>query len=81
LGTSKHFGTNRLPLLFINDQNDNMDMSGMSSMEGMGMDSSSDPMFRPYNQVLARGYWYIISGVVGFLLLLRGVEYYQTWSR
>lgn len=56
-------------------------MSGMSSMEGMGMDSSSDPMFRPYNQVLARGYWYIISGVVGFLLLLRGVEYYQTWSR
>jgi hypothetical protein len=53
----------------------------MSSMQGMGMDSASDPMFRPYNQVIARGYWYIIAGVVGFLLLLRGVEYYQTWSR
>jgi hypothetical protein len=45
------------------------------------MDSASDPMFRPYNQVLARGYWYIITGVVGFLLLLRVVEYYQIWAR
>jgi hypothetical protein len=50
-------------------------------MEGMGMDSASDPMFRPYNQVLAREYWYIITGVVGFLLLLRGVACYQTWAR
>jgi len=55
-----------------------MDISGM---EGMGMDSASSPMFRPYNQRLARGYWYIIAGFVGFLLLLRGIEYYQVWAR
>lgn len=53
----------------------------MSGMSGMGMDSMSDPMFRVFNQVLARGYWYIIAGVVGFILLLRVVDYYQTWSR
>jgi hypothetical protein len=53
----------------------------MSSMDGMGMDSASSPMFRPYNQMLARGYWYIIAGVVGFLLLLRGIEYYEVWAR
>jgi hypothetical protein len=56
-------------------------MSGMSGMEGMGMDSASDPMFRPYNQMLAEAYWYIIAGVVGFLLLLKGIEYYQNWAR
>ncbi|PMD59123.1 uncharacterized protein K444DRAFT_531631 [Hyaloscypha bicolor E] len=53
----------------------------MSSMNGMGMDSASSPIFRPYNQTLARGYWYIIGGVVAFLLLLRGIEYYQIWAR
>jgi hypothetical protein len=55
-----------------------MDMSGM---EGMGMDSASSPMFRPYNQELARGYWYIIAGVIGFLVFVRGLENYQTWTR
>jgi len=55
-----------------------MDMSGM---EGMGMDSASSPMFRPYNQRLARGYWFIIAGFVGFLLFLRAIEYYQVWAR
>ncbi|KAE9370484.1 hypothetical protein N431DRAFT_343586 [Stipitochalara longipes BDJ] len=50
-------------------------------MDGMGMDSASSPMFRPYNQKLARGYWYIIAGVVFFLLFLRGTEHYQTWAR
>ena len=58
-----------------------MDMSDMSSLMGSGMDMSSDPMFRTYNQVLARGYWYIIAFVVGIFLLLRAMEYYQTWSR
>ena len=53
----------------------------MSGMDGMGMDMSSDPMFRTYNQVLARGYWYVIAFVVGFLLLLRAIEYRQNWSR
>jgi hypothetical protein len=53
----------------------------MSSMDGMGMDSASSPIFRPYNQTLARGYWYIIGGVVAFLLLIRAIEYYQIWAR
>ena len=56
-----------------------MDMSGMD-MSG-GMDSSSDPMFRSFNQALAEDYWYIIAGILGFIVLLRGVDYYQTWSR
>jgi hypothetical protein len=53
----------------------------MSGMSGMGMDMSADPMFRPYNQVLAQGFWYIIAAVVTFILLLRGVEVYQNWAR
>ena len=53
----------------------------MSGMDGMGMDMSSDPMFRTYNQVLARGYWYIFAAVLVGFLLLRGIEHYQTWSR
>jgi hypothetical protein len=52
-----------------------------SLMSGMDMDSASDPLFRVFNQQLASGYWYIIAGLVGFILLLRAVEYYQTWSR
>jgi membrane protein required for beta-lactamase induction len=50
-------------------------------MSGMDMDSGSDPLFRVFNQVLARAYWYIIAGIVGFILLLRVLDYYQTWSR
>jgi hypothetical protein len=53
----------------------------MSGMSGMGMDMSSDPMFRPHNQVLARGYWYIIAAVVVSILLLRGIDLYQNWAR
>lgn len=56
-----------------------MDMSSMD-MSG-GMDSSSDPMFRTFNQALAEDYWYIIAGILGFIVLLRAVDYYQTWSR
>lgn len=56
-----------------------MDMSGMD-MSG-GMDSSSDPMFRPFNQSLAEDYWYIFVGILGFIVLVRAVDYYQTWSR
>jgi hypothetical protein len=73
--------TKQTSVLFNKDQYDKMDMSGMSGMDGEGMDMADDPMFRPYNQMLARGYWYIITGVVVFLLFLRGVEYYQTWAR
>ncbi len=53
----------------------------MAGMSGMGMDMSSDGMFFPYNSELARGFWYIIAGVVVFLILLRIVDSYQTWSR
>lgn len=48
-------------------------------MDGMSM--SSSPMFRTFDSKLARAYWYIIAGVLGFILLLRAVDYYQTWSR
>jgi len=58
-----------------------MDMSAMDMMDGTGMDASTDPMFRTYNQVLARGYWYIIAFILGFFLFVRAVDLYQTWSR
>ncbi|KAF4633683.1 hypothetical protein G7Y89_g4425 [Cudoniella acicularis] len=57
-----------------------MDML-MSGMSGSGMDMSSDGMFRDYNQVLAQGFWYIIAAVIGFMLLLRGLDFYQNWAR
>jgi hypothetical protein len=53
----------------------------MEGMSGMGMDMSSDGMFYPYNLELARGFWYIIAGVLVFLILLRVIDSYQTWSR
>lgn len=58
-----------------------MDMSGMMSGMGEGMDMSSDFMFRTVNQALAEDYWYIILAVLGFIVLLRGIDYYQTLSR
>ncbi|PVH89754.1 hypothetical protein DL98DRAFT_476129 [Cadophora sp. DSE1049] len=42
---------------------------------------SSSPMFRTFDSKLARAYWYIIAGILGFILLLRAVDHYQTWSR
>jgi hypothetical protein len=56
-----------------------MDMSSMD-MSG-GMDMSSDPMFRTFNQALAEDYWYIILAILGFTVWLRGVDYYQTLRR
>ena len=52
-------------------------MSGMSG----GMDQAPDDMFRGHNQDLARGYWYIIAGIIGFILLLRLFEYYEIAQR
>ncbi|TGO68338.1 hypothetical protein BOTNAR_0026g00250 [Botryotinia narcissicola] len=52
-------------------------MSGMSG----GMDMGSNKMFRPYNQKLALGYWYIIAGFVGAVLLCRGFERWRDWDR
>ncbi|PBP27505.1 ferric-chelate reductase [Diplocarpon rosae] len=48
-------------------------------MDGMSM--SSSPMFRTRDSKLARTYWYIIAAIMGFALLWRGLEHYQTWSR
>jgi hypothetical protein len=53
----------------------------MGSMMGKGMDMSSNGTFRTYNQILARGNWYVIAFFVGIFLLLRVVEYCQNWSR
>lgn len=53
----------------------------MSGMSGMGMDMSSDGLFYDYNTALARGFWYIIAGVLVFLVLLQVIDSYQTWSR
>lgn len=52
-------------------------MAGMSG----GMDMSSDGMFYTYNSALARTFWYIIAGVLAFLVILRVINAYQTWSR
>lgn len=52
-------------------------MSGMSG----GMDMGSNGMFKPYNQKLALGYWYIIAGFVGAVLLCRGFEKWRDWDR
>ncbi len=50
-------------------------------MEMSGMDSGTDPMFRPFNQLLALAYWKIIAGIVGFILAIRVLDFYQVWSR
>lgn len=56
-------------------------MSGMSGMNGMGMDMGSDGMFRPHNQMLARTYWYLTAAFFLFACLLSGINTFETWSR
>ena len=59
-----------------------MDPSMMADMGDMGgMDMSSDGLFYSTNTALARLYWYIILGVVGMCLLLRGVRAFVVFSR
>lgn len=55
----------------------------MDSLMGMSdsMDMSSSGSFRGINSALARDYWYIIAGVVGFMILLRAIESVQSRSR
>lgn len=53
-----------------------MDMSGME-----GMDMGSATMFAAHNSALARSYWYIIAGILGFAFLLRCVGFLQTIMR
>ncbi len=50
-----------------------MDMGGMS----MGMSMGSSSGFYATNSALARSYWYIIAGVLGFALLLRILDFIQ----
>ena len=53
---------------------DGMDPSMIAGMGSMGgMDESSDGMFFDTNSALARIYWYIVAGVVGVCLILRGI--------
>jgi hypothetical protein len=52
-----------------------MDMSGMD----MSMSDSSG--FVVTNSALARSYWYIIAGIVGFCFLLRVLDHIQTRIR
>lgn len=52
-------------------------MDDMMDM-GSGMDSAQGMMFRPHNQVLAQGYWYIIAFVLGCTAAIQVVEYIQT---
>jgi hypothetical protein len=52
-----------------------MDMSGMD----MSMSDSSG--FVVTNSLLARSYWYIIAGILGFCFLLRLFDHIQTGIR
>jgi len=52
----------------------------VGGMDGQGMDMSSDGLFRPYNSLLARDFWYINAGVLIFMFFLRAVEFYQSWA-
>ncbi|EFX02778.1 ferric-chelate reductase [Grosmannia clavigera kw1407] len=47
-------------------------------MDDMNMSMSS---WQPTNMSLARIYWYIIAGIVGMLMVVRGVNYYQNSLR
>ena len=54
-----------------------MDMSSV----GMGMSMSDSSGFIVTNSALARGYWYIIAGVLGICFLLRIVDHTQNMFR
>ncbi|KAK4544571.1 hypothetical protein LTR36_004143 [Oleoguttula mirabilis] len=56
-----------------------MDMSGMD-MSG-GVDMASSGLFTPFNKAIARGYWYGIAGVAGFLTLVRTLSAVQNQRR
>jgi hypothetical protein len=56
-----------------------MDTDSMSEMTMGGM--SSGGTFKPTNMALARDYWYLIAGVLGLVLVVRVVNYCQTWVR
>jgi hypothetical protein len=58
-----------------------MDMSGMDMGSGSGMDSAQGMLFRPRNQLLAQGYWYIIAGALGFTFIIRILDHVQASMR
>lgn len=47
-------------------------------MEGMDMGTN---VFQTGNMALARDFWYIIAVVVGIILLIRAVNFYQSQLR
>lgn len=49
-----------------------MDMDQMHHDPGLGMDT---------NYAFARGYWYIIAGVVGSLTVVRSINQYDARQR
>ena len=54
----------------------------MANMGDMGgMDMSSDGLFYSTNTALARLYWYLVLGVIGLCLLLRGVGAFRVFWR
>ena len=62
------------------------DMAGMSSMDGMGidgmgMDTGSDGMFRTVNQMIARIYWYLVAAFIASALLVKGIGAIESRSR
>lgn len=50
-------------------------------MVGMDMSMSDSGGFVVTNSALARNYWYIIAGTLGFCFLLRILDYIQTRIR
>lgn len=48
---------------------------------GGGMDMGTNFMFTDTNSALARGYWYIVVGVLAFTFSLRVLNYFQTSMR
>lgn len=57
------------------------DHGGMGGMGGMTMDMASDPIFRNYDMVLARRYWYLIAGAVGTMAIIRVINFIENWFR
>lgn len=47
-------------------------------MDGMDMSMNE---FQPTNKKLARVYWYLIAGVLGLFIVVRAINFAQSWLR
>ncbi|KAK1580023.1 ferric reductase like transmembrane component [Colletotrichum navitas] len=54
---------------------------GMDGMGGMGGMTMGTALFQDTNIQLAQSFWYIIAGVVGFLGIIRGINYLEGLRR